>query len=78
MALTPAEWLVDRSVLARVDREPVAEVALPRIQAGQVGVALVTELEVGYSARSAGDHRTTREALSVPDVVLAPSRPSSD
>lgn len=63
MALTPAEWLVDRSVLARVDREPVAEVALPRIQAGQVGVALVTELAVGYSARSAGDYRTTREAL---------------
>lgn len=63
MALTPAEWLVDKSVLARVDREPVAEVALPRIQAGQVGVALVTELEVGYSARSADDYRTTREAL---------------
>ncbi len=63
MALTPAEWLIDKSVLARIELEPVADIALPRIQAGQVGVALVTELEVGYSARSANDYRTTREDL---------------
>ncbi len=63
MALTPAVWLTDKSVLARIDLEAVADVALPRIQAGQVGVALVTELEVGFSARSASDYRTTREDL---------------
>ena len=63
MALTPARWLIDRSVLARIDHDAVAEVVLPRIQAGEVGVALVTELEVGFSARSAEDHRATREDL---------------
>lgn len=63
MALTPAVWLIDKSVLARIDLDPVATVALPRIQAGQVGVALVTELEVGFSARSTGDYRTTRRDL---------------
>ncbi len=55
MALTPASWLVDKSVLARVELTAVADAVLPRVQAGQVGVALVTELEVGYSARSSQD-----------------------
>lgn len=60
MALTPARWLVDKSVLVRLDQDPVADVALPRIRAGEVGVALVTELEVGYSARSVSDYDATR------------------
>ena len=55
MALTLAAWLVDRSVLARVDVAAVADAVLPRVQAGQVGVALVTELEVGDAARSSQD-----------------------
>ena len=63
MALTPASWLVDKSVLARVDVPAVADAVLPRVQAGQVGVALVTELEVGYSARSGADYDATRQEL---------------
>jgi predicted nucleic acid-binding protein len=63
VALTPASWLVDKSVLARVDVAAVAEAVLPRVQAGQVGVALVTELEVGYSARSDQDYAATRQDL---------------
>jgi len=63
VAVTPARWLVDKSVLVRLDRDPVAEVVLPRIRAGQVGVALVTELEVGYSARSERDYTATRDDL---------------
>lgn len=63
MALTPASWLVDKSVLARVDVSTVADALLPRVQAGQVGVALVTELEVGYSARSGSDYHATRQNL---------------
>ena len=61
MALTPARWLIDKSVLVRLDQDPVADVALPRIRSGEVGVALVTELEVGYSARSVPDYDATRE-----------------
>ena len=63
MALTPASWLVDKSVLARVDLPVVADAVLPRFRAGQVGVALVTELEVGFSARSTRDYESTRDNL---------------
>jgi predicted nucleic acid-binding protein len=63
VALTPASWLVDKSVLARVDVGAVADAVLPRVQAGQVGVALATELEVGYSARSSQDYAATRQDL---------------
>lgn len=63
MALTPASWLVDKSVLARVEVAAVADAVLPRVQAGQVGVALATELEVGYSARSDADYDATRQEL---------------
>jgi predicted nucleic acid-binding protein len=38
-------------------------VVLPRIRAGQVGVALVTELEVGFSARSTRDYTSTRDDI---------------
>jgi len=63
VALTPASWLVDKSVLARVDLPVVADAVLPRFRAGQVGVALVTELEVGFSARSTRDYESTRHNL---------------
>jgi predicted nucleic acid-binding protein len=63
VALMPASWLVDKSVLARVDVGAVVDAVLPRVQAGQVGVALVTELEVGYSARSRQDYAATRQDL---------------
>ncbi len=61
--MTPAVWLLDKSVLARVGVPAVADAVLPRFQAGRVGVALVTELEVGFSARSTGDYDSTRQNL---------------
>ncbi len=61
--MTPASWIIDKSVLARVDVAAVADAVLPRIRAGQVGVTLVTELEVGYSARSDQDYAATRRDL---------------
>lgn len=60
MAVTPARWIADKSVLARLHIDEVADVMIPRLQAGEVGIALVTELEVGFSTRSTSDYRTTR------------------
>jgi predicted nucleic acid-binding protein len=63
MGVSPAQWLIDKSVLARIGEDSVAEVVLPRVQAGLVGIGIVTELEVGFSARSINDYRTTRDDL---------------
>jgi predicted nucleic acid-binding protein len=63
MAVGPASWLVDKSVLARLGRPEVRNAVLPHVQAGRVGVAVVTELEVGFSARSTEDYTTTRHTL---------------
>lgn len=51
-----ARWLIDKSALARVHKPVVADLLIPRIDAGLVGVTIVTELEVGFSARSIADH----------------------
>ncbi len=61
--MSPATWLVDKSVLARLVRSEVREVVLPRVQAGRVAISIVTELEVGFSARSVDDYRTIRRTL---------------
>jgi predicted nucleic acid-binding protein len=63
MALSPATWLVDKSVLARLSRPEVRQMVLPHVQAGRVAITIVTELEVGFSARSAKDYATTRRTL---------------
>lgn len=63
MAVATPRWLIDRSALARVHLESVADVMLPRVRAGEIGIALVTELEVGFSARSTRDYSSTRESL---------------
>ncbi len=49
-------WLIDKSALARIRKQSVSDVLVPRIDAGMVGCCIVTELEVGFSARSISDH----------------------
>lgn len=49
-----AGWLVDMSAI-RPHEPTFAAVLVPRISAGLVSVCLVTELEVGYAARSVAD-----------------------
>lgn len=61
--MTPATWLVDKSVLARLDKPSVRQAVLPRFQAGQVGITTVTELEVGFSARSVRDYEIMRRSV---------------
>lgn len=61
--MTSARWLVDKSVLARLSQPQVNAAVWPRIRAGLVGVSICTELEMGYSARSAADYDETRLKL---------------
>jgi hypothetical protein len=49
-------WLIDKSALARAGKPQVARVLTPRIDGALIAVSVVTELEVGFSARSMSDH----------------------
>jgi predicted nucleic acid-binding protein len=66
---TPATWLVDKSAL-RPHVPAFADVLIPRIAAGRVAVCLVTELEVGYSARSTKDFERTRDDVIGPLIPV--------
>lgn len=66
---TPATWLVDKSAL-RPHVPAFADALIPRIAAGRVAVCLVTELEVGYSARSTKDFERTRENVIRPLIPV--------
>lgn len=61
--MRPARWLLDNSALSRLDRAEVEAILTPRMDAGLVAVSIVTELEVGYSARSTGHYRDTRRFI---------------
>lgn len=62
-------WLIDKSAIARLHLVSDAEEWANRIGRGLVRICTVTRLEVGYSARSASDHRTL---LSEPPVASMP------
>jgi len=61
--VTSGPWLIDNSALARLDVVEIAAVVVPRIRDGLVGVSIVSELEVGFSARSTANYRATRESV---------------
>ncbi len=50
-------WLIDKSALVRLGAAVDAELWAERIDRGVVRISTVTRLEVGYSARTAQDHR---------------------
>jgi len=77
--VTPAGYLIDKSVLARLHLSAVSNTVAARIQAGLIGISIVTELEVGYSARSLNGYREMRAdtidpLLAVPLPARAESR----
>lgn len=51
-------WLIDKSALVRLGSALEAEEWAGRIDRGLMRISTVTRLEVGYSARTAADHRT--------------------
>ena len=69
-------WLADKSALVRLARSPDAEEWATRIQRGMVRVSTVTRLEIGLSARSGAELRTSSEQpplASMPVEYLTPS-----
>lgn len=69
----PARWLIDTSAL-RPHVPAFAEVLIPRIVAGLVSMCLVTELEIGYSARSNAEfERISRDVLTLLNRVIMPA-----
>lgn len=55
MVVSP--WLIDKSALVRLSSTADADEWASRIDRGLVRISTVTLLELGYSARSAADHR---------------------
>lgn len=66
---TRTRWLVDKSAL-RPHLPAFADALIPKIASGRVHVCLVTELEVGYSARTLADHEQVLRAVLDPLVRL--------
>ncbi len=62
-------WLIDKSAIGRLHLATNAIEWANRIERGLVRICTVTRLEVGYSARSAADHRTL---VSEPPVASMP------
>ena len=66
MALT---HVVDTSVLTRLARPEVRASIQPRAEGGQLARAAISDLEVGYSARSASEWDRLARALELFDLV---------
>lgn len=62
-------WLIDKSAVGRLHLAANATEWAKRIERGLIRICTVTRLEVGYSARSAADHRTL---VSDPPVASMP------
>ena len=62
-------WLIDKSALVRLSSAADTAAWASRIDRGLVRISTVTRLEVGYSARTATDHRTL---LTEPPVSSMP------
>ena len=67
--LVVTTWLIDKSAIGRLHLAANASEWAERIERGLVRISTVTRLEVGYSARSAVDHRTL---VSEPPVASMP------
>jgi predicted nucleic acid-binding protein len=62
-------WLIDKSAIARLHLASDAVEWASRIERGLVRISTVTRLEIGFSARSAPDHRSL---LTEPPVASMP------
>jgi predicted nucleic acid-binding protein len=61
--------LIDTSVLTRLDQTPVRAVVEPKAARGELARAGISDLEVGYSARSAAEWDRVIDALQVFELI---------
>ncbi len=62
-------WLIDKSAIGRLHLAVNATEWAERIERGLIRISTVTRLEIGFSARTAADHRTL---LSTPPIAAMP------
>lgn len=55
-----ARYLVDKSVWARLVRDPVRAALMPHVDRGLVGTCPIIDLEILYSARNGAEHSRFR------------------
>lgn len=65
--MTP--WLIDKSAYVRLADSPDTEVWLSRIARGLVRISGITQLEIGYSMRTADE---SRHEFASPPLTLMP------
>jgi predicted nucleic acid-binding protein len=68
-------WLIDKSAIGRLHLAADAARWAERIERGLVRISTVTRLEIGFSARSGGDHQallTEPPVASMPVEYLTP------
>jgi predicted nucleic acid-binding protein len=63
-------WLIDTSAIARLELAADAAGWADRVERGLVRISTLTRLEVGFSARSAADHRTLVDGLPVASMPV--------
>jgi predicted nucleic acid-binding protein len=61
--------LVDTSVLTRLDQPPIRAAIEPKAARGELARAGISDLEIGYSARSATEWDRLMDALQVFELV---------
>jgi predicted nucleic acid-binding protein len=64
-----ASLLADTSVFARLGKPDVAAAFAPLVARGEVAMCAPVAFELGFSARSLGDHRMITERLAAFDAV---------
>lgn len=73
-----SRWLIDKSAFLRLPLSPDAAIWWERIDRGLVGVASVTLLELGFSARSGDDWRAGIRQPPVTHLLLEPLTPTME
>ncbi|MFV0258473.1 MAG: PIN domain nuclease [Acidimicrobiales bacterium] len=63
-------WLIDKSAIGRLHLATEATEWAARVQRGLIRISTVTRLEIGFSARTAADHRALFAEPPIPSMPV--------